>query len=88
MDKLDRYNINMANVGWYLILLNYLLAGQDVSMMFESPANIEPTQAIHATSESFAEVVRLLEEEKTTLERKLDTATKVCKVEVIYFMLL
>jgi hypothetical protein len=59
-----------------------LLAGQDVSMMFESPANIEPTQAIHATSESFAEVVRLLEEEKTTLERKLDTATKVCKVAV------
>ena len=59
-----------------------MLAGQDVSMMFESPANIEPAQAIHATSESFAEVVRLLEEEKTTLERKLDTATKVCKVAV------
>ena len=58
-----------------------MLAGQDVSMMFESPANIEPAQAINATSESFAEVVRLLEEEKSTLERKLDTATKVYKME-------
>jgi hypothetical protein len=60
-----------------LILLIEFPADQDVAMMFEPPANIEPTQAIHATSESFAEVVRLLEEEKSTLERKLDTATKV-----------
>lgn len=45
-------------------------------MMFETPSTIEPTQAIQATSESFGEVVRLLEEEKSTLERKLDTATK------------
>ncbi len=54
-------------------------------MMFETPANIEPAQAIHATSESFAEVVRLLEEEKSTLERKLDVATKVrvnCRIGV------
>ena len=55
----------------------YFSADQNVSMMFETPTTVEPTQAIHATSESFAEVVRLLEEEKSTLERKLDTAAKV-----------
>ena len=58
------------------------LADQTVSMMFETPANVEPTQAVHATSESFAEVVRLLEEEKSTLERKLDAASKV-RVELL-----
>ena len=45
--------------------------------MFDSSADVKPIQAIHATSESFAEVVRLLEEEKSTLEKKFDTATKV-----------
>ena len=55
-----------------------------MSMMFETPTTVEPTQAIHATSESFAEVVRLLEEEKSTLERKLDTAAKV-RVQLLAF---
>lgn len=50
--------------------------------MFEPPVSIEPTQAIHATSESFAAAVRLLEEEKSTLERKLDAGTKV-KLRII-----
>ena len=52
------------------------LGGQHVSTLFQSPEGPE-TKAMAATSESFGEVVGLLEEEKGALERKLEAANKV-----------